>query len=141
MSFLAALDAVTQPIERATGLPNAHYVDTHFYEQEKTALLLDQWAGLATTYDVPKVRDAVPISFLGIPLLLVRDKEGLVRVFQNTCRHRGMILVNEARTINGAIRCPYHSWCYSLKGKLISTPHVGGQGTTRMEMFPEKTWG
>ncbi|MEL6701934.1 MAG: SRPBCC family protein, partial [Pseudomonadota bacterium] len=26
------------------------------------------------------------------------------------------------------IRCPYHSWCYSTQGKLVSTPHVGGAG-------------
>ncbi|NBQ28186.1 MAG: aromatic ring-hydroxylating dioxygenase subunit alpha, partial [Rhodobacteraceae bacterium] len=42
--------------------------------------------------------------------------------------HRGMILVEEPRKIEGAIRCPYHSWCYSTKGELVSTPHVGGPG-------------
>jgi choline monooxygenase len=59
---------------------------------------------------------------------LIRDRQGVVRVFQNTCRHRGMILVDEPRKIEGAIRCPYHSWCYSTDGKLVSTPHVGGPG-------------
>ena len=39
-----------------------------------------------------------------------------------------MQLVSEAKTIEGAIRCPYHSWCYSTKGKLINTPHVGAAG-------------
>ena len=39
-----------------------------------------------------------------------------------------MILVDEPRKIEGAIRCPYHSWCYSTAGKLVSTPHVGGPG-------------
>jgi len=63
-----------------------------------------------------------------VPLLLIRDKEGTVRVFENICRHRGMILVEEPRRIEGAIRCPYHSWCYSTKGNLVSTPHVGGPG-------------
>ena len=63
-----------------------------------------------------------------MPLLLLRDKDGDVRVFQNICRHRGMILVEEPRKIEGAIRCAYHSWCYSTKGALVSTPHVGGPG-------------
>ncbi|MDG1169489.1 MAG: SRPBCC family protein, partial [Sulfitobacter sp.] len=44
------------------------------------------------------------------------------------CRHRGMILVEEPRKIEGAIRCPYHSWCYATDGRLVSTPHVGGPG-------------
>jgi phenylpropionate dioxygenase-like ring-hydroxylating dioxygenase large terminal subunit len=122
------LTAVRQPIEKAHGLPNAHYIDPHIHEEENQALLIDQWAGLAVGADVPDVGDAVPISFLGNPLLVIRDRAGVVRVFQNTCRHRGMILVETPRKIKGAIRCPYHSWCYSTDGRLVSTPHVGGPG-------------
>lgn len=122
------LTAVRQPIERAQGLPNEHYIDEGIFEEEKYAVLFASWAGLAVTADVPEIGDAKPIEFLGIPLLLVRDRENKVRVFQNSCRHRGMILVSEPKKIEGAIRCPYHSWCYSTAGELVSTPHVGGPG-------------
>ncbi|TMM54416.1 aromatic ring-hydroxylating oxygenase subunit alpha [Sulfitobacter sabulilitoris] len=122
------LSSVRRPIDQANGLPNAHYIDPGVFDEEKQALLFDQWAGLAVAADVPDAGDAVPLTFLGMPLLLVRDRNGQVRVFQNTCRHRGMILVEEPRKIEGAIRCPYHSWCYSTEGKLVSTPHVGGPG-------------
>ena len=122
------LTAVRQPIERAQGLPNEHYIDEGIFEEEKYAVLFASWAGLAVAADVPEIGDAKPIEFLGIPLLLVRDRENKVRVFQNSCRHRGMILVSEPKKIEGAIRCPYHSWCYSTAGELVSTPHVGGPG-------------
>lgn len=122
------LDAVQRPIETANGLPNAHYIDPAVFEVEKHAVLCANWAGLAVASDVPEAGDAKPMEFLGMPLLLVRDRAGQVRVFQNICRHRGMILVSEPRKIEGAIRCPYHSWCYSTEGKLVSTPHVGGPG-------------
>jgi choline monooxygenase len=122
------LSAVRKPIHQARGLPNAHYIDNDIFAEEKQALLFSQWAGLAVAADVPEPGDAVPISFLDIPLLLIRDRQGVVRVFQNTCRHRGMILVDAPRKIEGAIRCPYHSWCYSTDGTLVSTPHVGGPG-------------
>lgn len=122
------LTTVRQSIETALGLPNAHYTDPNLHAEETQALLLDGWAGLAVTADVAEPGDAVPMEFMGIPLLLLRDRSGTVRVFQNICRHRGMILVEEPRKIEGAIRCPYHSWCYSTEGRLVATPHVGGPG-------------
>ncbi len=127
------LSTVARPIAQANGLPNAHYTDPRTFDEEKQSVLFDQWAGLAVAADLPDIGDAVPITFLGMPLLLVRDKSGDVRVFQNTCRHRGMILVEEPRKIEGAIRCPYHSWCYATDGRLISTPHVGGPGQNTHE--------
>jgi len=129
------LTQVHQPIAQAQGLPNAHYIDPHIYAEERDALMFDTWAALTVGADVPEIGDAKPVDFLGMPLLVVRDKAGDVRVFQNTCRHRGMILVDAPRKIDGAIRCPYHSWCYATDGRLVSTPHVGGPGqNTHSEM-------
>ncbi len=127
------LSNVRRPIGTANGLPNSHYIDPDVFTEERQAVLFDNWAGLAVGADVPEVGDAKPVTFLGMPLLLVRDRSGAVRVFQNICRHRGMILVDAPRKIEGAIRCPYHSWCYSTEGKLISTPHVGGPGQNTHE--------
>ncbi len=124
----ADLSRVSRPIESAQGLPNAHYTDPATFAHEARAVLHATWAGLAVAAQVPEAGDAVPLEFLGIPLLLIRDKDGEVRVFQNICRHRGMILVDAPRKIEGALRCPYHSWCYSTKGRLVATPHVGGAG-------------
>lgn len=135
------LSVVRQPLENAQGLPNAHYVDPSVFEEEKHAVLFSSWSGLAVTSDVPENGDAKPIEFLGIPLLLIRDREGQVRVFQNICRHRGMILVQEPKKIEGAIRCPYHSWCYSTAGKLVSTPHVGGPGHNTHEAIVKEDLG
>ena len=137
----ASLAAVRQPVERAQGLPNAHYTDPATFAEERDAVLGANWAGLAVASDVPEPGDAKPITFLGMPLLLIRSKDGAVRVFQNICRHRGMILVETARKIEGAIRCPYHSWCYGTDGRLVSTPHVGGPGHNRHEAIDPATLG
>lgn len=128
MTQTADLASVRRPVESANGLPNAHYVDPDTFKSESQALLLAQWAGLAVASDVPEPGDTIPMEFAGQPLLLLRDREGRVRVFLNICRHRGMILVEEPKRIEGVIRCPYHSWCYSTEGRLVTTPHVGGPG-------------
>jgi len=141
MSTQTNLSDVRKPIELARGLPNAHYTDQKVYEEEREALLFSQWAGLGVVDDVPEIGDAVPISFLGAPLLLIRDRNNNVRVFQNVCRHRGLTLVKEPRKIEGAIRCPYHSWCYSTDGRLVSTPHVGGPGQNTHEAMEKSELG
>ncbi len=132
---------VRRPVAEANGLPNAHYIDAGIFAEEREALMFGQWAGLAVAADVPEPGDAKPIDFLGMPLLLLRGRDGTVRVFQNVCRHRGMILVNEPRKIEGAIRCPYHSWCYGTDGRLVSTPHVGGPGHNTHEAIDRATLG
>lgn len=120
------LDRVLEPVTTARGLPNAHYVDSQTFEQEKQAVFFANWAGIGFGKDVPRQGDAKPINFLGQPLLVLRDKEDQVRVYMNVCRHRGMILVDAPCRISGVIRCPYHSWAYGMDGRLAATPHVGG---------------
>lgn len=127
------LSRILRPVGQANGLPNPHYTDDTVFAEERDAILFKSWAGLAAASDVPEPGSAKPLDFLGQPVLLLRDKEGTVRVFQNICRHRGMILVDAPRKIEGAIRCPYHSWCYSTKGDLVATPHVGGPGQNSHE--------
>ena len=104
---LSDLDRVRQPITTAHGLPNAHYIDPAVHAEERDAVLFANWMGLAVASGIPEAGDAIPMTVLGMPLFIVRDREGAVRVFQNTCRHRGMILIEEPRKIEGAIRCPY----------------------------------
>ncbi|WP_108862125.1 aromatic ring-hydroxylating dioxygenase subunit alpha [Ruegeria sp. Alg231-54] len=133
MNKHSALSSVLADVNVANGLPNEHYIDPTVFDEEKRSVLYTNWSGIGFGKDVPEEGDAKPVDFLGIPLLIVRDKDGEVGVFQNTCRHRGMILVDTPRKIGGAIRCPYHSWCYSLKGELRATPHVGGPGQNKHE--------
>ena len=128
-----SLASVMTNVKQAKGLPNAHYVDPAMWAQERDQVLFANWSGIGFGKDVPEVGDAMPVDFLGMPLLIVRDRDGSINVFQNTCRHRGMILVREPGKIRGAIRCPYHSWCYALNGELRSTPHVGGPGQNTHE--------
>src|SRR3546814_10355258 len=73
--------------------------------------------------------------FRSLPLLLLRDHDGALRVFHNVCSHRGLRLVTEPCRARGLIRCPYHSWSYALDGSLKATPFIGGPGTSTCEGF------
>ncbi len=128
MNTHTPLSSVLSDVNTANGLPNEHYIDPAVFAEEKQSVLFANWSGIGFGKDVPEAGDARPVDFLGMPLLIVRDRDGAIGVFQNTCRHRGMILVDAPRKIAGVIRCPYHSWCYGLDGTLRGTPHVGGPG-------------
>ncbi|MEM6634682.1 MAG: aromatic ring-hydroxylating dioxygenase subunit alpha [Pseudomonadota bacterium] len=127
------LASVMTSVNFAKGLPNAHYVDPEVFAEERQSVLFSNWSGIGFGKDIPEPGDAKPVDFLGMPLLMVRDRDGELGVFQNTCRHRGMILVDQPKKIGGVIRCPYHSWCYDLKGRLRVAPHVGGPGHNKHE--------
>lgn len=125
------LQQVTQPIQTAKGLPNPFYVDPEATLFEQKRLLLDGWACIGFGHDVARPGALHPTELAGVPLLMVRDRDGNLQVFHNVCRHRGVTLVESPTTCRGLIRCPYHSWTYGLDGQLKATPMVGGAGRHR----------
>jgi len=141
MHPLSDLTPVMTSVDRAKGLPNEHYISKDVFDEEKRSVLFKNWAGIGFGKDIPEPGDAKPIDFLGMPLLMVRNREGAIGVFQNTCRHRGMILIEKATRIRATIRCPYHSWCYDLNGALRATPHVGGPGRNSHECIDRDALG
>jgi choline monooxygenase len=134
------LAQVRAPIEQARGLPNAHYTDPATIAAENRACLETTWAAIGVGAEVPEPGDAKPVSFLGQPLLLLRDDEGALRVFYNICRHRGMILVEAPRRIEGAIRCPYHSWCYARDGGWWPRPMWADRARTPIPASTARRW-
>ena len=136
-----ALSRVMRPVAEANGLPNMLYTDPAALALERELIFGGGWACLGFEKDAAAPGDAFPVDFAGMPLLLARDREGVLRVFENVCRHRGMILVEEPRNFPGVIRCPYHSWCYSPDGALRATPHVGGPGINTHNSIDPATTG
>ncbi len=131
----ATLGMILQPIEKATGLPNQAYTSNEFFAQERDQVMGKGWAGLWFASDLPKKGYVKPVEFMGLPLVILRNKQDEIKVFHNVCSHRGMILVHDEMEVQGALRCKYHSWSYNLDGELKGTPHLGGIGVQRIESF------
>lgn len=132
---LDQLKKVMKPIAQATGLPNVAYTDQNHFEYERDQVVAKSWAALVFTDVVGEKPFAYPTEFMGLPLLVTRDRSGVLHVFHNVCSHRGMKLVAEPTEIQGVIRCPYHSWTYDAAGQLKGTPHIGGVGKHQCEGF------
>ena len=123
------------------GLSNRFYTDAACFEFERDQLFAKTWACIGFGSDVPAPGDLVPVSLLGIPLILLRDKLGKLRVFHNVCSHRGMTLVTKPGHCDGVIRCPYHSWAYDLDGALRATPKFGGPESNNLNGFDRSAHG
>jgi phenylpropionate dioxygenase-like ring-hydroxylating dioxygenase large terminal subunit len=102
-------------------LPFSWYSDPAVYALEQERIFRRAWQYVGRTGLV-----AEPGSFAGVragevPVLLVRDREGVLRAFLNVCRHRGSILI-EGEGTRETIQCPYHAWTYGLDGSLRRAP-------------------
>src|SRR5260221_12251176 len=118
---------VLRPTAEATGLPNEFYVDEQLFRLERDQLFARGWTCVGVGAELPLPGDLWPIELIDMPLLMVRGRDGVVRVFHNVCSHRGVRLVDRPGQAP-VIRCPYHSWAYDLEGRLVRTPDIGGTG-------------
>ncbi|TCK22107.1 aromatic ring-hydroxylating oxygenase subunit alpha [Pseudonocardia endophytica] len=85
---------------------------------ERDVLFSERPLVLAPSSAVSKVGDFVTEEIAGLPLLAVRGRDGVVRVFLNVCRHRGNRLCFEkAGNRKAAFSCSYHAWTYGLDGR------------------------
>lgn len=124
----SALEALRKPVAEARGLPNAAFVDPDFHELEKQTVFSKSWVFAGRKSEVPKQGDIRLVEIAGEPLIIVRGRDGAVRVFYNVCPHRGARLVTEDRRGTRIITCKYHAWAYDLAGRLRTRPHFNGPG-------------
>jgi len=120
------LDIVSESIENAHGLPNECYLNGAYTAIERKKIFEDKWVAVGVGSSVPNPGDAKTFDLLGIPLIIIRDKENKIRIYHNVCSHRGYKLLKEPCTLKNVLRCPYHSWTYDFSGNLIATPNLGG---------------
>lgn len=123
------LEHCIKPINEARGIPNDYYIKQESFELEGEHLFNKGWFAVGFVKDLTQAGSVKPVNYFKNPFLLIRSSQDQkIRVFQNVCRHRGMVLIEEPTILKGAIRCPYHSWCYKQTGEVVATPHIGGPG-------------
>ena len=82
-------------------LPSSAYTDGGFLALEYRRWLARTWLFVGRGHEIPEAGDVMPVP--GHPFILVRNKTGEVRAFQNACRHRGHALVDGPLALDNAI--------------------------------------
>ena len=104
-------------------LVGADYHAAEVFERERERIVHADWYCVGRTEDVA-TGSFVVVDVVGESVILVRDRDGVLRAFLNACRHRGARLCEGAGPVGRTIVCPYHAWSYRLDGALAGTPNV-----------------
>jgi Rieske 2Fe-2S family protein len=109
--------------EHTEGLPADAYYDPRQYERELQRIWYRNWVYVGRSSDVARARAFRTFELGDQRIFLVRDDQGTLQGFHNTCRHRGSALCRESEGVlrTGSIICPYHAWVYNLQGDLLRT--------------------
>lgn len=107
-------------------LPSVSYYDAAHYARELSEIWYRNWLYVGRADELSAPRDFLTFEIGDQNVLLLRDAEGGLRAFHNTCRHRGSRLCRAARgRLRGnRISCPYHNWTYNLTGALVGVPAI-----------------
>ena len=65
--------------------------------------------------DIPKAGDFVEYEILDQSVIVVRLDSEAVAAYYNSCRHRGMKLV-EGHGSRRSFVCPFRGWCWGIDG-------------------------
>jgi phenylpropionate dioxygenase-like ring-hydroxylating dioxygenase large terminal subunit len=99
----------------------ARYTSQAFHEAEVEKMWSRTWQFAVWDGDIPNPGDIHVYRNVGQSVLIVRQQDGSVKAFRNSCLHRGRELCGEA-THQPNLRCPYHAFTWGLDGDLQWLP-------------------
>jgi len=98
-------------------LPFECYWEDSVFIQEQKLIFANQWLGLGRADRLELPGEYEVFELCGQTLILIRDQDKILRLYANTCRHRGSKLLDGKGQCQ-AISCPFHGWTYALDGSL-----------------------
>jgi phenylpropionate dioxygenase-like ring-hydroxylating dioxygenase large terminal subunit len=109
------------PLEDGWTLPASWYSDASVAALERERIFARSWQYAGPAEHVAKPGSFATTQAGHIPVVVTRDREGVLRALVNVCRHRASVIARD----NGCretLQCPYHAWTYELDGSLRRAP-------------------
>jgi choline monooxygenase len=140
---------INSDITKAETLPATFYKDPDIFEKIKEKIFLKSWQWIGDESLVDKPQSVHPFilldGFLTEPLLITRDKDGLINCLTNVCTHRGNLLVVTPKATK-KLTCSYHGRRFNLQGKFEFMPEFTDaknfpRPCDHLHRFPIKKWG
>jgi p-cumate 2,3-dioxygenase subunit alpha len=84
------------------------------------------WLYVGHESELPRPGDYRRRTVVGRPLFIVRGRDQQIRVFHNTCTHRGAMICRRDEGSAEQFQCFYHAWTFNSHGELIGVPDESG---------------
>jgi Rieske 2Fe-2S family protein len=110
---------------RGHALPQGFYLDPAVYELDRRAIFDRHWIQAGLTSQLRRPGDYLTLGIAGSSVIVLRNGDGKIVAFFNSCRHRGARICPEDRGHHfRRLVCPYHQWSYDFTGQLVSAPRM-----------------
>ncbi len=99
------------------------YEDPQLFKEEMQKIFRKTWVWVAHESEFPD-KGSFKLSQVGLePVIVVRDRKGVIHVMVNRCRHRAATVCEVQKGKTSSFQCPYHGWGYGLDGSLRALPY------------------
>ncbi len=110
-------------VDSATGYQSRRlYHDPEIYQLELQRVFARSWLFLTHESLIAGAGDFQTALMGEDRVLVVRQTDGSIRAFINSCQHRGNVLCHADSGTARAFTCNYHGWSYALDGSLAAAP-------------------
>lgn len=117
--------------DRPVSVLRRSWGDEDVFALELERIFAKAWQFLGHESEIPEPGDYVQRRIGRDRVIVTRSEDGEVRVFLNTCRHRGVPLCRADEGNTSHFRCSYHGWTFANNGDLRGItyqPDVYGKG-------------
>jgi Rieske 2Fe-2S family protein len=109
----------------ATPLERDFYTSQADYQIDLEMIWYRDWLFVGHDCEIRNPGQYLTVQVGEYPVIVVRDRDGGVRAFHNSCRHRGSRICADAHGSAPRLVCPYHQWTYALDGRLLAARDMG----------------
>lgn len=111
-------------------LPGGFFTDETLFSVEMEAIFARHWLFVASEPEIPEGGDYRTYQVGPYPIFILRQDDGSIVAFHNTCRHRGArVLQQESGVVGSRLVCPYHRWSYDTSGHVVGCGTSGDRGS------------
>jgi len=115
--------ATRAAIQQSSHAPGEIYASPEIFRREAEVYFKQDWLCVGRIEELPEPGDYMTRRIVDEPIIVARDKDGVLHATYNMCVHRGVEVAYGSGNAR-SFKCPYHGWVYDLDGSLTGAAYM-----------------